>query len=134
MAVKLHRCGNLWVKVDGHPCWRVQKALDAAGVEYEIVKEPTLRGKRTSLMEHTHQNKLPAIELEDGTWYWEEPDDMALRINKGELEMAAHEPVPDSEWQKPGDQSLEDQMALKEEMEAEATKLQNARGAEQWQG
>ena len=45
MAVKFHRCGNLWIKVDGHPCWRVQKALDAAGVEYEIVKEPTMRGQ-----------------------------------------------------------------------------------------
>ena len=39
MAVKLHRCGHLWTKVDAHPCWRVQKALDDAGVEYEIVKE-----------------------------------------------------------------------------------------------
>src|SRR5437660_1554077 len=29
MAVKLLRCSNLWVKVGGHPCWRVQKALDA---------------------------------------------------------------------------------------------------------
>jgi glutathione S-transferase len=89
MAVKLHRCGNLWVKVEGHPCWRVQKALDAAGVEYEIVKEPTLRGKRASLMEHTHQNKLPAIELEDGTWYREESKAMVLRISKGELNPGA---------------------------------------------
>ena len=42
MAVKLHRCGNMWIKVKAHPCWRVQKALDDAGVEYEIVKEPWL--------------------------------------------------------------------------------------------
>ncbi len=134
MAVKFHRCPNLWIKVNGHPCWRVQKALDAAGVEYEIVKEPNSRGKRTDLMEHTHQNRLPAIELEDGTWYREESKDMVLRISKGELIEAAHEPVPESEWQEPSEQSLEDQMALKEQMEAEATKLQNARGSEQWQG
>ena len=38
MAIKLHRCSALFVKVGGHPCWRVQKALDDAGVSYEIVK------------------------------------------------------------------------------------------------
>ena len=85
MAVKLHRCGNLWVKLDGHPCWRVQKALDAAGVDYEIVKEPLFRGKRANVIEHTHQNKLPAIEFEDGTWYRDESKAMVLRIGKGEL-------------------------------------------------
>jgi hypothetical protein len=40
MALKLHRCKNVWVKLGGHPCWRVQKALDEAGVEYEIVRPP----------------------------------------------------------------------------------------------
>ena len=45
MAVKLHRCGNMWIKLDGHPCWRVQKALDEAGVEYEVVKESWPRRK-----------------------------------------------------------------------------------------
>ena len=85
MAVKLHRCGSLWVKLDGHPCWRVQKALDAAGIEYEIVKEPLMRGSRTNLIEHTHQNKLPAIEFEDGTWYRDESKEMVLRIDKSEL-------------------------------------------------
>ena len=134
MAVKFHRCSHLWVKLDGHPCWRVQKALDAAGVEYEIVKEPTSRSKRTALIEHTHQNKLPAIELEDGTWYREESKDMVLRISKGELIEAAHEPVPESEWEKPPEQTLEEQMALKAEIEAEAAKLQSERGSEQWQG
>ena len=28
MAVKLHRCPSMWVKMKGHPCWKVQKALD----------------------------------------------------------------------------------------------------------
>ena len=37
MAVKLHRCKNVWVKLGGHPCWRVQKALDEAGIDYEVV-------------------------------------------------------------------------------------------------
>ena len=68
MALKLHRCGNLWAKFGGHPCWKVQKALDDAGVEYEIVKEPwPSRKKRTAVIEGTGQSGLPAIELEDGT-------------------------------------------------------------------
>jgi len=85
MAVRLYRCSNLWVKLDSHPCWRVQKALDAQGIEYEIVKGPLRRSKRTELMEHTHQNRYPAIVLEDGTWYREESNDMVRRISKGEL-------------------------------------------------
>jgi hypothetical protein len=28
MALKLHRCPNIWAKAGGHPCWKVQKALD----------------------------------------------------------------------------------------------------------
>ena len=94
MAVKLYRCSNLWVKLDSHPCWRVQKALDAAGIEYEIVKGPLSRGKRTELIEHTHQNRYPAIVLEDGTWYREESKDMVLRITKGELVEAAQRAGP----------------------------------------
>ena len=31
MAVKLHRCGNMWAKFGAHPCWTVQKALDDTG-------------------------------------------------------------------------------------------------------
>ena len=40
MAVKLHRCPSLWVKVNGHPCWKVQKALDEQGIDYEVAKGP----------------------------------------------------------------------------------------------
>src|SRR5919204_208322 len=35
MAIKLHRCKNVWVKFGGHPCWKVQKALDDMGIQYE---------------------------------------------------------------------------------------------------
>ena len=49
MAVKLYRCSNLWVKIGGHPCWRVQKALDEQGVDYEVVPGPVRRGKRDQL-------------------------------------------------------------------------------------
>ena len=39
MAIKLHHCSGTWAKFGAHPCWRVQKALDDAGVEYEVVQE-----------------------------------------------------------------------------------------------
>lgn len=86
MAVKLHRCSLLWLKGDWHPCHRVQKALDEAGVEYEIVKEPTLpRGRRKDVERLTGQFMLPVIEFEDGTAYREQSEDMAARIRAGKL-------------------------------------------------
>jgi glutathione S-transferase len=86
MAVKLHRCPVMWPKTDRHPCFCVQNALDDAGVEYEIVKVPWLRKKRrTDVIEHTGQSHVPAIELEDGTWYREESAEMAKAIRAGRL-------------------------------------------------
>jgi glutaredoxin len=86
MPVKLHRCSNMWLKIEGHPCWRVQKALDEAGVEYEVVKHSGLRrGKRAEYIELTGQKLLPAIEFEDGTVIREESKDLAARIREGRL-------------------------------------------------
>ena len=86
MAVKLHRCSNLWVKVGGHPCWKVQKALDDAGVDYEIVKHPSFpRGRRKEYIELTGTKLLPAIEIEDGTVIREESKDLAERVRAGDL-------------------------------------------------
>jgi glutathione S-transferase len=85
MAVKLHRCGTMWLKIDAHPCWRVQKSLDEAGVEYEVVKHPLMRGKRTEVEEKTGQKALPAIELEDGRWIREESKDLAARVREDRL-------------------------------------------------
>jgi glutathione S-transferase len=94
MAVKLHRCSNLWVKLGGHPCWRVQKALDEAGIEYELVKEPGFsRSKRTETIARTGQSTLPWIELEDGTVIREESKHLAERIRSGELLEGAGEPT-----------------------------------------
>ena len=54
------------------------------GVEYEVVKEPwPSRSKRTAVIEGTGQSALPAIELEDGTWYREQSADMAKAIRAG---------------------------------------------------
>ena len=85
MKVKLHRCRNVWIKFGGHPCWRVQRELDAAGIEYELVKEPVRKGKRTETLTKTGQNLFPWIELEDGTVIREESKDLAERIRSGRL-------------------------------------------------
>jgi glutathione S-transferase len=86
MAVRLHRCPNIWVKLSGHPCWKVQKALDEAGVEYEIVKEPLRPGKRDEVERLSGQRKLPVIEFDDGSAYREESREMAAAIRDGRLD------------------------------------------------
>ena len=85
MAVKLHRCSNIWVKVQGHPCWRVQKALDDQGIQYEVVKEPTRRGKRDETERRTGNRLLPWIEFEDGSVYRAESKEMVETIRSGKL-------------------------------------------------
>ena len=85
MAVRLYRCSNLWLKLDAHPCWRVQKALDDAGIEYEIVKGPSRRSHRNELVKLSGQRSYPVILLEDGTVYREQSKDMAARIAAGKL-------------------------------------------------
>ena len=88
MAVKLHRCPNVWFKVQGHPCWKVQSALDEQGIEYEIAKGPLRRGKRADIERMTGQRQYPVIEFEDGSVYREESKDMAERIRAGTLQEA----------------------------------------------
>jgi glutathione S-transferase len=85
VAVKLHRCSSQWVKMGGHPCWKVQKALDDAGVDYVVVAGPLRRGKRDDLEALSGQRKYPVIEFEDGTVYREESSAMAARIGEGKL-------------------------------------------------
>jgi hypothetical protein len=85
MAVKLHRCRNQWVKLPGHPCWRVEKALIETGVEYERL--PGSWPKRSDLLrEQTGVDKYPAIEFDDGTWYRDESKEMASAIRAGRLD------------------------------------------------
>jgi len=83
MAVKLHRCKNLWVK-GPHPCWKVQKTLDEQGINYEVVKEKYL-GPREETVRRTGQKRFPWVEFEDGSVYREESKDMAQRISEGKL-------------------------------------------------
>jgi glutaredoxin len=85
MAVKLHRCPVMFAKYEGHPCWRVQKALDEAGVNYEVVKEKYF-GSRGETVQRTGQRGLPWIEFEDGAVYRAESKEMAERIRAGKLQ------------------------------------------------
>lgn len=85
MPVKLHRCSAMWAKVNAHPCWKVQKALDEQGIEYEVVKGPLRPGRRDDLERLSGQRKYPTIEFEDGGVYREESTDMAARIRDGKL-------------------------------------------------
>ena len=85
MAIKLHRCPNLWVRLTGHPCWKVQKALDEQGIEYEIVKGPLRRGKRADLEMLSGERAYPVIAFPDGSAYREQSKEMAARIKEGKL-------------------------------------------------
>jgi hypothetical protein len=88
MPIKVHTCPNTWIH-GGHPCWKVLKAVQDAGIPHEHVKEPLRRSKRTNVREHTGQAKLPAIELEDGTWIRAESKDLVRRVEAGEFSQTA---------------------------------------------
>ena len=88
MAIKLHRCSNVFVKVKGHPCWKVQSALDEQGIEYELVRMSSLPWKRDETEQATGQKKYPWIEFEDGSIYREESKAMVERIEAGTLNEA----------------------------------------------
>ena len=83
--LRLHRCPNLFVKIGAHPCWKVQKALDEQGIEYEIVKGPLRRSKRDELEQLSGQRLYPVVELPNGEVYREESKEMAARIASGGL-------------------------------------------------
>jgi hypothetical protein len=84
MAVKLHR-DRVPLRIDGHPCWRVEKALIDAGIAYEVVSEPVRRSRRARVIEATGQQLLPAIEFPDGRWLFEGSAELAARIRSGQL-------------------------------------------------
>jgi len=92
MAITLHRCKNEWVKFGGHPCWRVQKALDEAGIDYKV--DPLPWRDRDETERRTGQRKYPWIEFEDGSVYREESKEMAQRIKDGKLSEAPRAQPP----------------------------------------
>lgn len=85
MPIKLHRCRATWAKLGGHPCWKVQKALDEQGIDYQVVAGPRRGRKRDHLEKISGQRRYPVIEFEDGTAYRAESKEMAARIRDGKL-------------------------------------------------
>jgi len=83
--VTLHCCNFMWIK-GPHPCAKVRKALDEAGVRYEMVHHSKLRSRRDDLRARTGQSVVPAIEFADGRSYRAESKDMAERIAAGKLD------------------------------------------------
>jgi len=87
MSVKLHRCPFTFLHSDLDHCFKVQKALDEQGIEYEVVKEPSLpRSRRKDVERLSGQRLLPVIEFDDGAVYREESADMAATISAGQLD------------------------------------------------
>ena len=85
--VKLHRCSYTFLHVNADTCWRLQKALDEQGVDYEIVTHGYGKSERSraDVIELSGQKYLPVLELADGTAYREETDEMMAKLRSGAL-------------------------------------------------
>jgi glutathione S-transferase len=85
VAIKLHRCSWTFLHTNLDACWRVQRALDEQGIEYEVVKHGFGKGGRSEVERLSAQKWLPVIEFEDGSAYRAESADMAARVRAGRL-------------------------------------------------
>jgi glutathione S-transferase len=94
MRVKLYRCRHVWLKLPTHPCWRVQRELDAAGIDYEIVRGPVMRRNRDEVEQLSGQRLYPVIAADDGRVYRADSKEMAARIRSGHLLGALAESHP----------------------------------------
>lgn len=84
--VKLHRCPLTFLHTEMDACYKVQKALDEQGIEYEVVKAPLYpRSRRKEIQRLSGQHMLPVIEFEDGTAYREESTAMVETIHTSQL-------------------------------------------------
>jgi glutathione S-transferase len=94
--VKLHRCSWTFLHTDADACWKLQRALDEQGIEYEVVQHGYGKGKkmRAGIEELSGQKYLPVLELPDGSVYRAESDEMAARVRTGGLAGGSVEAVP----------------------------------------
>lgn len=84
--VKLHRCPFTFVHNNLDHCWKVQKALEDEGIEYDVITEPVYpRGRRKDVIRLSGQHMLPVIEFEDGSAYRAESTEMTETISAGRL-------------------------------------------------
>ena len=86
MAIKLHRCSNMWVKVGRASV--LARAEGAGRLRYRV------RGREGAVPEEQprparavqRQRQYPVIEFEDGSVYREHSKDMAATIAAGALD------------------------------------------------
>ena len=85
--VKLHRCSYTFLHVNGDACWRLQKALDEQGIDYQVVTHGYGKSERSraDVVKLSGQKYLPLLELGDGTIIREETDDMVAKVKAGQL-------------------------------------------------
>jgi glutathione S-transferase len=85
--VKLHRCSYTFLHVNADACWRLQKALDEQGVEYEVVTHGYSKSEksRADVVELSGQKYLPLLETADGTVVREETDSMVAKVKAGPI-------------------------------------------------
>ncbi|MGI8427974.1 MAG: glutaredoxin family protein [Solirubrobacteraceae bacterium] len=85
--VKLHRCSYTFLHVNADACWRLQKALDEQGVDYEVVKHGFGKSEksRSDVVALSGQKFVPVLELGDGAVYREETDEMIAKLQAGQL-------------------------------------------------
>jgi glutathione S-transferase len=83
--IKLHRCSWTFLHTGLDACWRVQRALNEQGIEYEIIKHGFGKGPRPEVQALSGQKWLPVIEFEDGRAYRAESAEMAARVRAGQL-------------------------------------------------
>jgi glutathione S-transferase len=85
MVVRLHRCPLMFIRTRGHGCLNVQRALEDASIEHEVVKVPLRRSHRAEVIALTGQQLVPVIQWPDGTAYRAESADMVASIRSGDL-------------------------------------------------
>ena len=84
--VRLHRCVLTFVHHDVDACWKVQKALDDEGIDYDVVRAPMHpRSRRKEVRRLTGPEMVPVIEFDDGSAYRAESQEMAAEIRAGRL-------------------------------------------------
>ena len=81
MAIRLHRCK--FERLKAGPCWRVERALQEMGIDYQLATGPSRPSKRQEIIDHTGQRLYPAIEFEDGSWYREHKTTQKFVICRG---------------------------------------------------
>jgi hypothetical protein len=66
MPATLHTCPLTWLRIPTHYCYRAERALQGAGLEYVRVTHPLLCGRRVALRDQTGQSLLPVLITEHG--------------------------------------------------------------------